>query len=218
MNIMASSSSPRMLVGAGNVSAVAVSISPSLPRRIASRRRRSSARFLATWKSQPRGSAGTPLNGQIESARTSASCTASAASQRASRATIWPALWRKRCSTSASTPDVTPPSTPAARVLDLAHLDAAGAFEMRVGRQDLEHLVVATGLDEPEAAHDLLGLDVRPVGHGHLARIAAEHASLTEAKLLRAQHTASLAEIVAPRHVLLDRLLHLLRAQPAGRP
>src|SRR5215510_10060155 len=225
MNIMASSSSPRMLVGAGNVSAVALSISPSLPRRIASRRRRSSARFLATWKSQPRGSAGTPLNGQIESARTSASCTASSArssraapSQRASRATIWPALWRKRCSTSASTPDVTPPSTPAARVLDLAHLDAAGAFEMRVGRQDLEHLVVATGLDEPEAAHDLLGLDVRPVGHGHLARIAAEHASLTEAKLLRAQHTASLAEIVAPRHVLLDRLLHLLRAQPAGRP
>src|SRR5215813_4710380 len=217
MNIMASSSSPRMLVGAGNVSAVALSISPSLPRRIASRRRRSSARFLATWNSQPRGSAGTPLNGQIESARTSASCTASSArsrradpSRRASRATICPALWRKRCSTSASTPEVTVPSAPAARVLDLSYLDAAGTFEVRMAREDLQHLVVAAGLDEPEAAHDLLGLDVGTVGHGHLARRAAQHAALAEAELLGMNDAPGLPELVAPRHVLLDRLLQLV--------
>src|SRR5215510_9784931 len=203
MNIMASSSSPSEVDCSGSASTAVPSSSASLPRKEASRRRRSMARFLATWKSQPRGSAGTPLNGQVESARTRASCTASSArssraapSRRASRATIWPALWRKRCSTSASTPDVTLNSAPPARVLDLAHLDAAGALEVGMGREDLEHLVVAAGLDQPEPAHDLLGLGVRPVGHGHLARVAAQHAALAEAKLLGVEDAPGLAKVV----------------------
>src|SRR5262249_50061784 len=130
---------------------------------------------------------------------------------------ICPALWRKRCSTSASTPEVTVPSAPAARVLDLSYLDAAGTFEVRMAREDLQHLVVAAGLDEPEAAHDLLGLDVGTVGHGHLARRAAQHAALAEAELLGMNDAPGLPELVAPRHVLLDRLLQLVRAQRAGR-
>ena len=44
-----------------------------------------------------------------------------------------------------------------------------------VGEQG-EHFVVAPGLDEPEAAHDLLGLGEGAVGDGHLSPLTAKDA------------------------------------------
>src|SRR5215472_5686713 len=227
MNIMASSSSPSAPAGSltGTDSDCARMLS-SLFRRHASRRRRSTARFLATCKSHPRGSAGTPVKGQVERARTRASCTASSArssradpSQRANRDTICPALWRNRCSTSSSTSGRSSArSAEMAQVLDLANLEDARAIEMRMVRKHLQHLVVALGLDEPEAAHDLLGLGVGPVGHHHLSALAAQDAPFPGAQLLRMQHAAVLPEVRVPAHILLDHLLDFLRAQCARYP
>src|SRR5215472_3234661 len=227
MNIMASSSSPSAPAGSltGTDSDCARMLS-SLFRRHASRRRRSTARFLATCKSHPRGSVGTPLKGQMERARTRASCTASSArssradpSQRASRDTICLALWRNRCSTSSSTSGRSSGSSAEmAQVLDLADLEDAGAIEMRVVREHLQHFVVALGLDEPEAAHDLLGLGIGPVGHHHLSALAAQDAPFPGPQLLRMQHAAVLPEVRVPAHVLLNHLLDFLRAQRAWDP
>src|SRR6185295_13636381 len=79
--------------------------------RRAPRRRRSTARLRAAWKSQAEGFSGTPRYFQTSRARHSASWTASSASStrrrpriRTSVATIFPASWRKRWSTSAETP------------------------------------------------------------------------------------------------------------------
>src|SRR6266536_1267015 len=185
MNIMASSSSPR--AGTGGDSSSVPSKPSSLPRSEASRRSRSRARFLATWKSHPRGSAGTPLKGHVESARTSAPTSGGSTLLSASPA----------------------------RVLDLTHLEAPGAVEMRMALEKLEHLVVAPGLDEPEAADNLLGLGVGTVGDGRLPAVATEDASFANTQLLRVHHAAGFAELLAPVHVLLDGLLHLLRAERA---
>src|SRR5215470_15648416 len=162
----------------------------------------------------------------MESARTRASCTASSArssradpSQRASRDTICPALWRIRCSTSSSTSGRSPGrSAEMAQVLDLADLEDAGTVDMRMVREHLQHLVVALGLDEPEAAYDLLRLDVGPVGHHHPSILAAQDASFAGSQLLRMQHAAGLAEVRVPAHVLLDHLLDFLWAQRAWYP
>src|SRR5262252_1919379 len=162
----------------------------------------------------------------MERARTRASCTASSArssradpSQRASRDTICPALWRNRCSTSSSTSSRSPGrSAEMTQVLDLADFEDARAIEMRVVREQLQHVVVALGLDEPEAAHNLLRLDVRPVGHHHLSILAAQDAAFPRAQLLRMQHAAGLAEVCVPAHVLLEHLLDFLRAQRARYP
>src|SRR5262249_7463179 len=140
-------------------------------------------------------------------------------SQRASRDTICPALWRNRCSTSSLTSGRSPGrSAEMTQVLDLADLEDAGAIEMRVVREHLQHLFVALGLDEPEAAHDLLRLDVGPVGHHHLSILAAQDAAFPRPQLLRMQHAAGRAEVRVPAHVLLDHLLDFLWAQRAWYP
>src|SRR5206468_6505010 len=102
-------------------------------------------------------------------------------------------------------------SAPRAHVVDLAHLEAAGGQMGMVGKIALD-LLVARGLDDPEAAQYLLGLREGAVGDGHLVVGAPDHASVGP-QLVAMEETPCLAHVVGPRHVLLDHLLHLLRTQ-----
>src|SRR5882724_7180119 len=127
-----------------------------------------------------------------------------------------PALWRKRCSTSAPTSGSSNLlSASRARVLDFTHLEATRAVEVRMALEKLEHLVVAPGLDEPEAADYLLGLGIGAVDDGHLPTVAAEHAPFADAQLLAVHDPAGFADLLGPAHVLLDDLLHFLWAERA---
>ena len=133
-------------------------------RAVRSRRTTSSARCFAVAISHADGLSGTPRNFHTSSARQKASCTTSSASarlctpkMRVSAATRRPDSRRNRCS---------------AKLHYMIHLhhgpdfDRAAAVEDRAAARQLHRLIEVARLDDREAADQVLGLRVRPVGDG----------------------------------------------------
>src|SRR4051795_545850 len=130
-----------------------------------SRRSRSIARLPAVVVSQPPGLGGTPESGHFSRAATSASPAASSAmamspKRRTSEAIRRPYSSRKTRSTAAASRCIGCPSG----ALEGTDLDLAAARLRALGREPERHVQVRC-LDDPEAADDLLGLEVRAVGH-----------------------------------------------------
>src|SRR5262245_57506285 len=127
--------------------------------RVASRRRRSMARLRAVVVIQPPGFGGTPVTGQRSAAMANASATASSARSMSPRMRISVAVHRP-----ASRRNTV---TRSSLTLHRTHLDrsCAGGGGLR---GPFEGGVQVGSLDDPEAAHLLLGLGVGAVGHRHL--------------------------------------------------
>ena len=128
---------------------------------------------------------------------------------RVSQATSCPARLRNRWSTSWCDDIVTS--------YRLADLDRAAVLEMRAVARVLDRLVVAAGLDHVVAAQHFLRLAVRPVGDADLSVLAPHHLPGSSVSLSLARHDPGLAQLLAPGDVLLDDLLHLVRADVGER-
>src|SRR3954454_8364664 len=134
-----------------------------LASRCFSRRIRSIARLPAVVVSQPPGLGGTPESGHVSSAATSASPAASSArsmspKRRTSEAIRRPYSSRKTCSTAIAPLGRGPPSVTSGsgEAVERTDLDLAAARLRPLGRE-LEGHVEVGGVDDPEAADDLLG-------------------------------------------------------------
>src|SRR4051794_5305288 len=146
-----------------------------LASRCFSRRIRSIARLPAVVVSQPPGFGGTPDSGHFSSAATSASPAASSAmsmspKRRTSEAISRPYSSRKTLSTAA----VSRCMPVGSAALERTDLDLAAAGLGSLGRE-LERDVEVRGVDHPEAADDLLGLEVRAVGHHRRLTLTVHH-------------------------------------------
>src|SRR3954467_414287 len=125
------------------------------------------ARFRAGVVIQPPGLGGTPRDGHCSAAMANASATASSARSMSPRTRIRVAVQRpaSRRKTSARVSGT------------FGGSDLDGSLTRRRGLAGpLERGVEVGGFDDPEAAHLLLGLGVRTVGHRHVTvAVAGAH-------------------------------------------
>src|SRR5690348_8278161 len=155
---------------------IASAICSSRTRRACSLRTWSVRRRAATVTSQPRGLAGIPSRGHCNAAASSASWLASSHRwncpypyRRTSAARTCGASSRSRASTS---PRSVLTGARSHVWLGLVHdrpdFDRLGVRERHV-RRDGQRALLALAIEQVEAGHVLLGLQVRAVGHGRLA-------------------------------------------------
>ncbi len=189
---------------ARSVSIAAASLSP----RAASRRIRSTARRLATVRSQATGLSGTPSRGQVSSARSVASCTASSARARLPVQRVRVASTSRpdartrvaRVSVGSVTQVVRP-----AEVDDRSHLDGATPGGGDPGRPG-DRLVEVRALEEVEAGERLLRLGVRAVGRDDVPALLADaHGGGRRGRVERGatadRRHRGVAELVPVRHL-----------------
>src|SRR5690606_35955190 len=80
-------------------------------------------------------------------------------------------------------------------------------LEVWVVADELYAIVVAVGLEQPEATDHLLAGDVRSVRHPHRTALCANHAALAFLQLLARNQLALAAQALAPLDVATDARL-----------
>src|SRR5690606_6459520 len=96
------------------------------------------------------------------------------------------------------------------KLLDLPQLECA-PLEVWVVADELYAIVVAVGLEQPEATDHLLAGDVRSVRHPHRTALCANHAALAFLQLLARNQLALAAQALAPLDVATDARLDVRR-------